>query len=452
MSVFVLDRRKKPLMPCTEKRARLLLSRGRARVHRIHPFTIRLVDRSADESAIQPLQLKIAPAFKSSGLALCRDDGEAVRAIFLLEVVHRSRSIRLALQTRAQLRRSRRGRKTRYRPMRRANRANFRDWNPPSFRSIVQNVLTWAGRLSKLAPVRGIVLEDRPYDVSKVTDEWGYLKVGSAAHHEMKAYLTAKWNAACAYCGGSDDLGFDHLVPLSGGGATNHRNLVFSCRECNLEKATQEVSDFLRDYPEKLSSFRQHSRLPPLFAAHDKYIRSRLGTGLARGAIPVSGFSGGLTELARDLNRLPFSKPVLAACVGAAGPVLLQSRKVLVAQASGRGRRCRTLYDKHGFARAYMTRKKILFGFRTGDIVRARTTRARNPGSHFGRIAVRADGKFRLESAGCAPRIVIHKNCVLAQHADGYRYQIGSIYDAAPAKAARSVRQQPTSDDAPSPQ
>ena len=83
MSVFVLDRRKKPLMPCTEKRARLLLSRGRARVHRIHPFTIRLVDRSADESAIQPLQLKIAPAFKSSGLALCRDDGEAAAADFL---------------------------------------------------------------------------------------------------------------------------------------------------------------------------------------------------------------------------------------------------------------------------------------------------------------------------------------------------------------------------------
>ena len=30
MAVFVLDRRKKPLMPCSEKRARLLLERGRA--------------------------------------------------------------------------------------------------------------------------------------------------------------------------------------------------------------------------------------------------------------------------------------------------------------------------------------------------------------------------------------------------------------------------------------
>jgi len=44
--VFVLDKRGKPLMPCTEKRARLMLERRRARVHRMVPFTIRLVDRT----------------------------------------------------------------------------------------------------------------------------------------------------------------------------------------------------------------------------------------------------------------------------------------------------------------------------------------------------------------------------------------------------------------------
>ena len=38
VSVFVLDKTGKPLMPCTEKRARLLLERGRARVHRVLPI------------------------------------------------------------------------------------------------------------------------------------------------------------------------------------------------------------------------------------------------------------------------------------------------------------------------------------------------------------------------------------------------------------------------------
>jgi RRXRR protein len=39
LSVFVLDQRKRPLMPCCEKRARLLLERGRAVVDRRYRFT-----------------------------------------------------------------------------------------------------------------------------------------------------------------------------------------------------------------------------------------------------------------------------------------------------------------------------------------------------------------------------------------------------------------------------
>jgi hypothetical protein len=53
--VFVLDRYKRPLMPCSEKRARLLLERGRARVHRLYPFTIRLIDRVVQDSDVQPV-------------------------------------------------------------------------------------------------------------------------------------------------------------------------------------------------------------------------------------------------------------------------------------------------------------------------------------------------------------------------------------------------------------
>jgi hypothetical protein len=46
--VFVLDEHKKPLMPCHPARARELLAKGRARVHRLHPFTIRLTGRTVE--------------------------------------------------------------------------------------------------------------------------------------------------------------------------------------------------------------------------------------------------------------------------------------------------------------------------------------------------------------------------------------------------------------------
>jgi hypothetical protein len=68
VAVLVLDRHKKPLMPCTEKRARLLLERDRARVVRMVPFTIRLVDRTVERSETQPLILKIDPGSKATGM------------------------------------------------------------------------------------------------------------------------------------------------------------------------------------------------------------------------------------------------------------------------------------------------------------------------------------------------------------------------------------------------
>jgi len=70
--VFVLDTHKKPLMPCTPRRARLLLKQKRAVVHRLSPFTIRLKDREVATCTLQPVVLKIDPGSRISGMALAR--------------------------------------------------------------------------------------------------------------------------------------------------------------------------------------------------------------------------------------------------------------------------------------------------------------------------------------------------------------------------------------------
>src|SRR5437588_12963134 len=91
--VFVLDKHKKPLMPCTPKKARLLLSRQRAVVHRRYPFVIRLKDRRLEESVVQPLVLKIDPGSKTSGMAVARVEaapqGEIHTAVQLAGVGNR---------------------------------------------------------------------------------------------------------------------------------------------------------------------------------------------------------------------------------------------------------------------------------------------------------------------------------------------------------------------------
>ncbi|MEO1476741.1 MAG: HNH endonuclease [Pseudomonadota bacterium] len=40
----------------------------------------------------------------------------------------------------------------------------------------------------------------------------------------------------CAYCGATEDLTFDHVIPRSKGGRTSWTNIVSACSPCNLKK------------------------------------------------------------------------------------------------------------------------------------------------------------------------------------------------------------------------
>jgi hypothetical protein len=170
MPVFVLDKRKQPLMPCSEKRARLLLGKGRAVVHRLVPFTIRLKDRTLQESAVQPTVLKVDPGSKTTGMALARVEataaGEVHHALHLAELIHRGEEVRERLRKRAGYRRRRRAANLRYRPPRWRNRLRAPGWLPPSLRSRIGNVLTWARRYRRWVPLSRIEVEHVKFDLA----------------------------------------------------------------------------------------------------------------------------------------------------------------------------------------------------------------------------------------------------------------------------------------------
>ena len=48
LKVFVIDKNKTPLMPCSSARARQLLNQSKAKVFRFYPFTIILIDREGE--------------------------------------------------------------------------------------------------------------------------------------------------------------------------------------------------------------------------------------------------------------------------------------------------------------------------------------------------------------------------------------------------------------------
>jgi hypothetical protein len=61
--VFVVDANRKPLMPCTPARARLLLRQGKAAVWRRFPFTL-ILKETKPEVCVSPLRLKLDPGAK----------------------------------------------------------------------------------------------------------------------------------------------------------------------------------------------------------------------------------------------------------------------------------------------------------------------------------------------------------------------------------------------------
>ena len=101
-TVFVLDKKHRPLMPCRPARARRLLRAGRARVVKRFPFVIRLVDRTVEQSEVQPALIKLDPGSRETGAAVVRDDGKKrhhALAFFVIE--HRGGAIRDALKARS---------------------------------------------------------------------------------------------------------------------------------------------------------------------------------------------------------------------------------------------------------------------------------------------------------------------------------------------------------------
>lgn len=449
MAVFVLDKHKQPLMPCSEKRARLLLQRGRAVVVRLAPFTIRLKDRTVEESTLQPIRIKIDPGSKTTGIAVVRetetvdsDTGEVQRAehvLWLGEIEHRGQAIRNALVKRRNFRRSRRSRKTRYRAPRFLNRTRPEGWLPPSLQHRVDTTASWIARLRRLAPITAISQELVRFDTQHMQSpeiSGVEYQQGTLFGTEVREYLLARHQHQCAYCAGlSGDpvLEIEHVHPRSRGGSNRVANLVIGCRDCNQAKDKRTAGEWAESLARdrsKLARTRaanaarvQAGKRPSLRdAAAVNSTRWTLFTTLEATGLPVSVGSGGRTKWNRQRLGIPKTHALDAACVGHVEQVQGWNRPVLAIQATGRGAYCRTRAFKNGFPRGYLIRHKRVHGFQTGDWVRAEVPKGRKAGVHVGRVAVRKTGAFNIQMPDKTIEGIAHRYCRLLQRADGYGY------------------------------
>jgi 5-methylcytosine-specific restriction endonuclease McrA len=431
LSVFVLDKRKKPLMPCSEKRARQLLDKGRAVVHRLRPFTIRLKDRSGGET--QPVRLKLDPGSKTTGVAIVRAQGEAQHVLHLDEITHRGATIKASLDSRRALRRARRGRKTRYRKPRFLNRRRRDGWLPPSLKSRLANILTWVERLRRVCPITALSQELIKFDTQALENpeiSGVEYQQGTLAGYEVREYLLEKWGRKCAYCGKKNvPLQVEHIDPKSRGGTDRVSNLTLACDPCNDRKGNRPVEEFLESKPDVLARLLTQARAPLRDAAAVNATRWELFRQLQATGLPVETGSGGRTKWNRSRLDIPKMHALDAACVGTVDTLSAWNQPVLQIGACGRGSYKRTRYTAQGFPRGYLMRQKSVYGFQTGDLGRADVPSGKKAGVHRGRVAVRASGSFNIQTAGGVVQGISWRHCTLLQRADGYDYSFGGTFD-----------------------
>lgn len=158
--VYVISKSGKPLMPCENVVARLLLKDGKAKVKKRCPFTIQLTYDSDEYT--QEVVLGQDTGSKHIGTA-CVGNG---KVLYQSNVELRD-DIKSNMESRRQARRNRRKRKTRYRESRFLNRKNSTKLNklPPSVKHKVQAHIDEIEFCRKILSVSKIILEVSQFDI-----------------------------------------------------------------------------------------------------------------------------------------------------------------------------------------------------------------------------------------------------------------------------------------------
>lgn len=425
-SVFVLSRLKKPLMPTRPARARKLLTAGRAAVYRLHPFTIILHDRADGDT--QPVEVKVDPGSKATGIALVGHfEQQGAVVLWGANLNHRGQAIKKALESRRSLRRSRRGRKTRYRAPRFLNRTRKADWLPPSVESRVNNTESILRKLAARCPITEATVELVKFDMQAMVNpeiSGAEYQQGELAGYEVREYLLEKWHRTCAYCGNKDlPLQVEHIQPKTNGGSNRVSNLTLACPPCNQKKGSQPIAVFLKGKPDLLKKIQSQAQAPLKDAAAVNAARWALVNRL-KVERPVTTGSGGRTKFNRTRQGFEKDHWTDAACVGTSGErvSIREGMKPLIITAKGWGTHQVVRTDKFGFPRGKAGRIKRVHGFSTGDLVRLNMPKGKYAGIYVARLAgIRATGPPDIKTATGTVG-ASWKNFQLIQRNDGFDY------------------------------
>ena len=128
-----------------------------------------------------------------------------------------------------------------------------------------------------------------------VMDRVNKLRTGeinmSAITRELKMQIVSS-EKQCEYCGRTDELSWDHLIPQSKGGPDIAENLVLCCRGCNSSKGNRGLNTWF--------GIKDKDSLPRIVAG--KYLKLLYDLHMRRGTLDAFDLNGDGKLDVRDLE------------------------------------------------------------------------------------------------------------------------------------------------------
>lgn len=253
MFVYVLNKKGKALMPCKPQKARKLLKNNKAKVVNRTPFTIQLLYGSSGYK--QQINLGVDAGSRYIGLSATTKKKE----LFKAEVELRQ-DISKLLENRRSLRRSRRHRKLRYRPVRFNNRKK-KGKVAPTIQHKIDCHITIIRKVCSILPVVNIIIETAEFDIHKLKNpnisSKEYQNGEQKDFYNVKAVVLNRDDYKCQICGAKDiRLEIHHIQYRSKGGSNRIDNLVTLCSNCHSKIHSGEL-----EFNRSVKSFKHASHM-----------------------------------------------------------------------------------------------------------------------------------------------------------------------------------------------
>lgn len=265
MKVLVINKHFSPLMPTSPRKARLLLSSGKAKIVGRDPFTIQLNYGSSGYK--QEVTLGIDAGYQHIGFSAITESHELIGGeLELLDGVSER------ITERSKYRRQRRNR-LRHRAPRFDNRIRNSGWLPPSIQHKLDAHLKIVERIKSRLPVTKIIVETANFDIQKIKNPEiegkQYQEGEQLGYYNLTCYIRHRDGYKCQNpnCKGkSEVLQIHHIGYWKTQPDRSNRpgNLITLCEKCHVP-ANHEKGKILFGWEPKVKSFKSETFMSTIY-------------------------------------------------------------------------------------------------------------------------------------------------------------------------------------------